>query len=89
MSRDGTQVLADLVRRNRRALGLHTQADLADALGLTVKTVGNIERAAKANYSSSTLARLEQIFDWPSGTAEKILNTGEAPDIQAEPTPHR
>lgn len=84
MSKDGTQVLADLVRRNRRALGLHTQADLADALGLTVKTVGNIERAAKANYSSSTLARLEQIFDWTSGTAEKILKTGKAPESATE-----
>ncbi len=76
-----------MVKRNRRMLGMHTQADLADALGLTVKTVGNIERAAKGNYSALTLARLERLFEWPIGAAEKILETGEAPDLEAKSAP--
>lgn len=87
MSKDGAQELARLVKHNRRMLGMHTQADLADALGLTVKTVGNIERAAKGNYSALTLARLERLFEWPIGAAEKILETGEAPDLEAKSAP--
>ena len=87
MRKDGAQELARLVKHNRRMLGMHTQADLADALGLTVKTVGNIERAAKGNYSALTLARLERLFEWPIGAAEKVLETGEAPDLEAKSAP--
>ncbi len=62
---------------NRRVeLGMRTRAALAATTGLTVKTLGEIERGERGSYDPATLATVEQALRWPTGHLGAILSGG-------------
>lgn len=59
---------------NRRVeLGMRARGDLAAATGLTVKTLGEIERGERASYSRATLAVVEHALRWPPGKIDTMV----------------
>lgn len=58
---------------NRRVqLGMRSRGDFAKAAGLTIKTLGELERGARSNFDPTTLAIVEQVLQWPSGTIVQL-----------------
>lgn len=70
---DGPQNLAREVRLARIAAGFDRANAFAESLGLTPKTISNIETASRASYSPVTLAKLDLAFGWEAGTAQRLL----------------
>lgn len=66
------EALAAAVCERRTQLRL-SQEGVARAGGPSVKTIYAIEQAAEARLRPSTLRRLDQALQWPSGTGERIL----------------
>lgn len=59
----------------RVQLGYERQADLADAAGVALRTVGTIERGDRVR--ATTLAKIEQALGWKPGSADAVLRGGE------------
>ncbi|MQY24172.1 hypothetical protein NRB20_73050 [Nocardia sp. RB20] len=57
-------------------LGMSTREALAESTGLSIRVLGDVERAAR-KVSDRTLHRLEQGLLWKSGSARAILTGGE------------
>lgn len=72
------QALARAVVSRRVELGMKTRGALAEATGLSARTLGDIERARRTSLSPSTLAKVEQVLGWPEGHIDALLHT--APD---------
>lgn len=70
----GWQELAGAVINRRVELGMRTRKQLADATGMTVKTLGEIERAERTSYDPATLARVEQVLQWEPGTINGLVS---------------
>jgi transcriptional regulator with XRE-family HTH domain len=64
---------------------MRTRKQLADTSGLTVKTLGEIERAERTSYDPATLAVVEQTLKWPAGTIYGIRDDGGSPPVLAPP----
>ncbi|GAA2644502.1 hypothetical protein GCM10010399_93030 [Dactylosporangium fulvum] len=69
----GWQEVANAVVSRRVELGMQTRKKLAEKTGLTVKTLGEIERADRTSYDPATLVRVEQALEWPAGTILSIV----------------
>jgi transcriptional regulator with XRE-family HTH domain len=60
---------------NRRVeLGMRKRGQLAGATGLTVKTLGELERGERTNFEPATIALVEQALRWPPGAIDAILS---------------
>lgn len=70
----GWQEVAEAVVNRRVELGMRTRKQLADASGLTVKTLGEVERAERRSYDPATLATIEQALQWPAGRIARLRN---------------
>lgn len=66
--------LAEAVVVRRVELGMRTRSNLAKVSGLTVKTLGEIERNERTSYDRSTLATIEHALCWAPGTIRAILS---------------
>jgi transcriptional regulator with XRE-family HTH domain len=75
---DGWERLASAVIARRVELGMHTRQALAEATGLTARSLSDIERARRTSYDPATLARVEQALQWLPGTVDRILAEGDA-----------
>src|SRR6266498_2171248 len=73
--------LARLVIHRRVQLGHQRQTEFADASGLKIRTLNNIENARRTSYDASTIALLEQGLHWAPGSADAVLAGG-------DPAPH-
>jgi transcriptional regulator with XRE-family HTH domain len=60
----GWSELAQAVIGRRVELGHHVREAFADASGLSVRTLSDIERARRTSYDPATLARVEQALQW-------------------------
>jgi transcriptional regulator with XRE-family HTH domain len=60
--------VAQAVIARRVELGMKTRQRLAETTGLSVKTLGEIERSVRTSYDPATLAAVEQALRWPVGT---------------------
>jgi hypothetical protein len=67
--------LADYVVARRVALGMRDRRALADATGITDRTLGKLENGERV--SPSTLAAIENELGWAPGSARRILAGGE------------
>jgi transcriptional regulator with XRE-family HTH domain len=67
--------LADYVVARRVALGMRDRRALADATGITERTLGKLENGE--HVSASTLAVIENELGWAPGSARRILAGGE------------
>lgn len=75
----------DAVLRRREARGYKTRGQFAKATGLTIKTLGEIERGVRPSYNKSTYATLDRVLQWEPGTFEALLSGGGAPETEPEP----
>lgn len=73
------EALARKVRRRRSELRL-SQEDVREASGLSVTTIGKIERGDDdVRIQRATMRRLDAALDWPIGTCESVFEGREAP----------
>lgn len=68
----GWQEVADAVVNRRVELGMRHRRQLAEATGITVKTLGELERADRTTFDRATLATVEQALRWPAGTIANL-----------------
>lgn len=68
--------LAKAVVRRRVELGYKTREDFAAAVGLSVRTLGDIERARRL-VGDSSVAAVETALGWKLGSFEAILDCRE------------
>lgn len=71
------QRLGEQIRTDRVRLGMRTQPELARRAGLGRRTVSDLERGARANYSPDTLGAVEAALGWAPGTVSRILAGGQ------------
>lgn len=72
--RDQWRAAGEAVIHRRVEKGMRTRAALAQATGLTVKTLGEIERGERPSYDPATLAAVEQALEWPAGQIRRLLD---------------
>lgn len=55
-----------------------SQRELAEHSGISLATIGAIERSDDRRYNSATLGRLDEAFGWPLGHARTLMIDPEA-----------
>lgn len=63
----------------RVEMGYRGRGDFAKLAELSVKTIGEIERADRQSYDPATLAHLERVLGWDRGTVSRLLHDEPAP----------
>jgi len=66
----GAAIVAERSRRWR------TRAGLAHASGVSVRVIGDLERARRTNYQDTTLGAVEGALGWEVGTCQRIVAGG-------------
>ncbi|MEV0149056.1 MULTISPECIES: helix-turn-helix transcriptional regulator [unclassified Nonomuraea] len=74
--------LANYVVRRRVALGYKTREQWAAAIGLSTRTLGDIEKGRRP-VGDATIARIEDHLGWKPGSTAAILRGGN-PELVAE-----
>ncbi|MFI6310836.1 Scr1 family TA system antitoxin-like transcriptional regulator [Nocardia fusca] len=74
---DDWERLAEIAVARRNALGLDSRDSLAQATGLSYRTLTDFERG-KRKVSDGTLAIIEQALAWHPGSAREVLRGGDA-----------
>lgn len=75
--------LRDYVIARRTKLGMLHQGDLADAAGVSRRTISQIETAHSVR--GSTLAALDATLQWKPGSSRAILRGGEPDQVDLSP----
>ncbi len=71
--RKAAEAAGEAVVAARVEAGYRTRAQFADDIGLTTKTLGQVERGDRPSYDRSTYATIDQALKWESGTFENLL----------------
>jgi transcriptional regulator with XRE-family HTH domain len=74
---------AQVVSR-RVALGYRNRQALADAAGISLRTLGDIETGRRSNFDPSTIAALEHALKWGTGSVAEIVD-GYDPTLSGAP----
>lgn len=61
----------------RVELGFKTRSDLASAVQVTARTLGDIENGRRGNFDPVTIASLERVLGWETGSLKRIADGGE------------
>jgi transcriptional regulator with XRE-family HTH domain len=61
----------------RVELGFKTRSDLASAVQVTARTLGDIENGRRGNFDAVTIASLERVLGWETGSLKRIADGGE------------
>ncbi|MFW2210297.1 helix-turn-helix transcriptional regulator [Corynebacterium sp. HMSC14H10] len=72
------------MKQRRLALNL-TQSDVAELAGVTVRTVGKLERSEATKVKALTAAGIERALQWAPGSLDAIHNGGEPTELQQPP----
>jgi transcriptional regulator with XRE-family HTH domain len=75
----GTYVVA-----RRVELGHKQRAEFAAALQVSVRLLSDIENGRRSNYDPVTIAALENVLGWETGSAQRIADGGE-PELRQQP----
>lgn len=78
---DFDRLSAHIVAR-RVMLGYRNRQALADASGISTRTLGDIETGRRDNFDPSTIAALENALGWATGSFAQVLD-GYEPTSQA------
>jgi hypothetical protein len=62
------------VLTRRVELGYRTRQAFSEMAGLTIKTLGEIERGDRQSYDPATLVQVERCLSWPQGTIVALLS---------------
>jgi transcriptional regulator with XRE-family HTH domain len=85
MAREDWRRLADYVISRRVRLGMRDRRALAQATGVTERTLGKLESGQRV--SATTLAMVENRLGWAPGSCRRILAGGEPATSPASPDP--
>jgi transcriptional regulator with XRE-family HTH domain len=77
--------LADYVINRRTELDYASQEELAEAAGVSLKTVGRLENGA--SVASATLGKVERALKWKPGSMRAVLIGREPTPIQMDEAP--
>lgn len=78
------KLLGNAMKQRRLALNL-TQSDVAELAGVTVRTVGKLERSEATKVKALTAAGIERALQWAPGSLDAIHNGGEPTELQQPP----
>lgn len=78
--------LGEYVVQRRVERGFNTRGELAAAVQVSSRLLGDIEKGRRGNYDPVTIARLESALGWTSGSVRRIVEGGE-PTLRATPLP--
>lgn len=60
-----------------------SQRELAHHSGVSVATIGALERGEDRSFTTATLSKLDRVFDWPSGRARSLMFERDSHDAMA------
>jgi transcriptional regulator with XRE-family HTH domain len=83
MAQEDWQRLGDYVIARRIALGMRDRRALADATGVSDRTLGKVETGRRV--SASTLGALDNHLGWAPGSCRQILAGAEPAIVAASP----
>lgn len=85
------QRLGNYVLARRVELGYKRRGDFADAIGVSARVVSDLENGRRGNFDSVTIASLEDVLGWETGSVARIAAGGDpAPrgQVAVAPEPH-
>ena len=65
--------VGEAVRKARVDMGYTNRQNFADAVGVSVRVLADIEAGTRTNFSDRVLHMLETNLSWPSGTVAQIV----------------
>lgn len=65
--------LGDAVRTARRDYGYTNREHFAEACGVSVRLLSDLESGTRANFRTRLLEKVEAALDWPAGTMDSVL----------------
>ena len=69
----GYRRLGTAVRDARREYGYTNREHFADACGVSVRLLADIESGTRGNFRTRLLEKVEAALDWPAGTLDNVL----------------
>lgn len=78
--------LGNYVVVRRRHLGMYTREALAQAAGVSIRLLGDVERGTRT-VRGRILGRIEQALGWAPGSADAVLRGGEPQTRLDRPVP--
>jgi transcriptional regulator with XRE-family HTH domain len=80
------QRLGNYVLARRVELGYKRRGDFAQAIGVSARVVSDLENGRRGNFDPVTIAALEDVLGWETGSATRVAAGGD-PSLRAQPTP--
>jgi transcriptional regulator with XRE-family HTH domain len=77
--------LGQFVVSRRLEMGYRQRQALADAIGVSLRTVGDIETGRRSKFDPTTIAALENGLGWETGSVLRIIEGGEPVMRKATP----
>src|SRR5688500_10170750 len=71
------QRLGEYVVARRVERGFRTRGDLASAVQVSSRLLGDIEKGRRGNFDPVTIAALEAALGWETGSVRRIVEGGE------------
>ncbi|WP_145978017.1 helix-turn-helix domain-containing protein [Mycolicibacterium austroafricanum] len=71
---DGWKRLGTLIRATRIEQGFANADRFAAQCGVALRVVSDLETGKRTNYKLETLAKVESVLGWPSGTAVQVVS---------------
>lgn len=81
------QRLGKYVVSRRVKLGYKQRADIAAAVGVSTRVMSDIENGKRGNFDSVTVASLEEVLGWETGSVATIAAGGE-PTLRGQAFSH-
>jgi transcriptional regulator with XRE-family HTH domain len=69
----GWERAGDQIREARTRAGYTTISEFARACHVGAKTIGDLERGRRDNFSPKTIYRVEAVLGWPEGSILRIV----------------
>jgi transcriptional regulator with XRE-family HTH domain len=80
---EATERLASLVVARRVELGYKRRPAFAEAAGISLRTLGDLETGRRTNFDPATIAAIEQALRWDTGSIGQILSGGDPSEARA------
>jgi transcriptional regulator with XRE-family HTH domain len=80
---EATERLASLVVARRVELGYKRRPAFAEAAGISLRTLGDLETGRRTNFDPATIAAIEQALRWATGSISQVLSGGDPGEARA------
>lgn len=72
----GWKTLGDYLVRARREGGFASRRAFAEHVGVSIRTLDNLERGARTAYKVDTIAAVEIALHWEPGSVDRVVRGG-------------